>query len=273
MGLGSNQRQEVEDLIARATAPLISELKSSKAEIAELKAEIARLKKEASKQPKTHATAATPMLFSQVVSGGKKVSVSQVEANILNAVSIEAKAKLDREKNILIVGATLSTTASNATERAEADKMTARDVLREIGCEQTAVERTQRISKPGATNSMICVTLASKERVRNVLSNSRKLSASTQHKSVFIRPDRTVAEQHIYRELLKQKKEANKALSDNGQPPNYRWVIRDNKIRCIDLSLSKAGHSHYINTPPPMPQTHAQQPSVQQQRTAQSTQK
>ena len=244
VGLGARQKDSVMELINEA----INKLKEEHAkEVQVLNERIARLENSLKKANNAAsggaAQACAPLLFSQVA-GKAKPKVSVIEANILNAVATETKAKVERERNIIVIGAV--SPGSNGENDAQAVK----GVLQAIGCDPSCVQRTHRITTGGAAAPSLCATLANKEHVLTVISNSRKLkSLGGTHASIFIRPDRTLAEQHLFRALLTQKKKANEQLGVLLDKP-YRWVIRSDRIRCIDIDQSRTACKSVYASPP-----------------------
>ena len=69
------------------------------------------------------------------------------------------------------------------------------------------------------------------------MSKSKQLATNKDYKNVFIRPDRTPAEQEIFNALNTEKNKLNNGLRTNNkldQP--FRFVIRSDKVRAIDVS-------------------------------------
>ena len=71
---------------------------------------------------------------------------------------------------------------------------------------------------------------------RNSVVSSAKNLSSTNHKNVFIRPDRTLVEQ-AFKRLLTERKEKNDILASNGTLNSpFRCVIRSDTVRCVNVS-------------------------------------
>jgi hypothetical protein len=73
--------------------------------------------------------------------------------------------------------------------------------------------------------------------IRNdVLASAKQLALGT-FKDIYIRPDRTAAEQSEFIKLNSERKAANSDLDKLGKLDKpFRFVIRSDKLRCIDVS-------------------------------------
>jgi hypothetical protein len=91
----------------------------------------------------------------------------------------------------------------------------------------------------------VIVEFESIETRNSVVAAGKKLATSEHFKSVYIRPDRTQAEQVEFNRLYRERKEANDDLAKHdllNKP--YRFVIRGDKLRCINVEQTLDNSKH-----------------------------
>jgi hypothetical protein len=80
---------------------------------------------------------------------------------------------------------------------------------------------------------------------RNSVVAAGKQLANSNFKSVYIRPDRTLAEQAEFNRLHKERKEANDDLVKHNLLINpFRFVIRGDRVRCVDVKETLDNNKH-----------------------------
>ena len=188
--------------------------------------------------------------FSQIAARLAKPGTAENNA-IIKAVSLNVKQHDIKSKNIVIAGIATST-KSSPDEIQKDDKELVANVLESIGANVT-IKRTSRVKRNANSASTttstndnqspppLIVELSSSDERNAVLSVANRLGhAGSNYKHVFIRPDRTKAEQDEFNKLMADKKAANSDLDRNGkldQP--FRFVVRGSRLVCIDVKATE----------------------------------
>jgi hypothetical protein len=83
----------------------------------------------------------------------------------------------------------------------------------------------------------LVVAFDSEEKRNEILSVSKNLVKCEKFKNVFVEIQRTGDEQNEFQKLLRERNEANNNLEKDGRLNRpYRFVIRSNRVRCIDTT-------------------------------------
>jgi hypothetical protein len=178
------------------------------------------------------ASQALPKTFSQIVADISKVG-SDANVAIVNAVASHKKMHDDRAKKVRVSG--LSITDGDIAEF--------KKVMEELqlnGMEFKVIGRSTQKNSSRNTNAKYQPTLLvqfTSESDRNkVLASSSALSRSANFKNVFIRPDRTIAEQTKFAQLNEERKNANLDLDKLGKLNNpYRFVVFRDRLQCVNV--------------------------------------
>jgi hypothetical protein len=221
------------------------ELETAKGEIAmknrlieELTARIEKL--EQSNKQENRASHASKPLMSELAANLVKPG-SQANIALLKAVTAYVKLSENNAKKAIFVG--IAPSVKPTEQEKEADDLKAvKEIVSALNVQATIV-KTQRIipkvTEPGSTQPQpppIVVEFADVATRNTVVASGKRLVTSNL-KTVYIRPDRTPAEQAKFNRLYKERKETNDDLTKHkllDQP--FRFVIRGDRVRCVDVT-------------------------------------
>jgi hypothetical protein len=100
-----------------------------------------------------------------------------------------------------------------------------------------AQKTTQTAQQTTHTAQSIIVEFDSNEARNGLLANAKQLHSIGEYKHVYIRPDRTPAEQETFNSLNEERNRRNNGLSASGkldQP--FHFVIRGDRVHCVDVT-------------------------------------
>jgi len=246
---------QIDETLTVVVIPMIAKLHEQigklTAQVDTLTAQVAELT--SSSSPPQSGTA----LFSQVVLKGSRLkSLTPPESHMLNVIAAEQLEVTKRARNIIIVGLPVTDIVDKAA-RDDADRKAVTSLVNILKISDTitsydSVSRITTKAPNGATTTMLRVQLDSQSdwdrRKSAFLSASHDLRHVNGMESVYIRPDRTAAQQALFRALSAQKRAANEALGDQLDKP-LRWVVRENCIRRIDVVKSSAAKKSIYDDP------------------------
>jgi len=201
--------------------------------------------------------------FSDVLKSGSKANTA-----ILNAVHSDAKLQASKSRRVVIAGLP---TAGDDTHKVSdlLNKLDIKSKFLLIGkprlpksspapessaCDSTvesapaatpaptpaAATSATASSATEKTQSFLVVELESTELRNALITAAKQLAKIDGYKTVFIRPDRTPTEQTSFNRLNAERKKLNDGLKFNNrldQP--FRFVIRGDRVRCIDVVAEK----------------------------------
>jgi hypothetical protein len=173
-------------------------------------------------------------------------------ANVVRILKTNEKLAASRASKVVIAGIEPST-CNDLREASTHDTNAARSVIAATGVQAVVKSVTRmKVSRRGQQNNApvspppLIVELESPDQRDTVLRASKALAGRDEFRNVFIRPDRTPDEQAIFKDLLKERAQANKELGERlGRP--YRFVIRGDRVQCIDVSQRVDGHFKIVD--------------------------
>ena len=214
--------------------------------LGELQTVIDNLKSEVATLKQTQAAAVTAstgthqLNFAAIVSSEKPEHVQQ-RHQVINFVAAEQKERAERESNVVVVGLPNSeddNAAAAAFFAAIGTQPTIKSVRRLRGRDQAHGKNT--IVNDANKHGLLLVTFASQDEQRKILQRGRHHAAADYDK-VFVREDRTAAQQAEFVELTKKMRAKNNELqAANLLDQPFRYIIhrRDREVRCIDAKES-----------------------------------
>ncbi len=189
----------------------------------------------------------TESVVSNVISSITKSGTIE-NAALLKSVTTDQRLKETKSKNVVVVGLKESTKSSTKDANDE-DTAEFKKIMAHIGAPVT-VKRVSRFKRNSnsqqrstAGNPPILIAeLANATEADTALRLAKKLgSPSSVFKGVFLRPDRTPAEQAEFSQLMNMRNTLNAQLeARNMLDSKFRFVIRDMALRCIAESASGA---------------------------------
>ena len=191
--------------------------------IYELRKEVDDLKKQLAELQRSHSTP-TPKHSLQAV----------------NKAASEANERKRRAKNLIVRGISPPESGSSEDDTEQVKSFFAKV------CPDVHVEKVQRLntskSKKGSDRppSPAALVIFKDEEEQRVALKAARHHNSSDYKGVFAHEDRTEAQQLEYAEVAKEAKRLNEVLDKKkvlDQP--FRYVVRGDRARCIDVSKSK----------------------------------
>jgi hypothetical protein len=176
--------------------------------------------------------------------GKSKTSLNQRLKNLANykrnpSVSdnqSENKNKINKSNNIIIFGGPMPIFYNN-NENNKQDSIFVTQTLSKIGLNVNSPLKIRRYPKSGSSlnqsspSTLLSVELKTKEDCHLAIRNSRILQSD----NIFIRPERSFADQIKFNTLYKEKKRLNDILlNKNTLDQPFCFVVRGNKVRCLD---------------------------------------
>lgn len=181
---------------------------------------------------------------------------SSANAALIKAVKIDNKLHENKAKNLVIVGVPESD-KTNSDEIADDDIAQVELIMKSLNKNVKIVHthrqksrspilyKTDSSSNTSEIYPANLVVRLENEITRNDIISSAKNLANTCHKNIFIRPDRTPAEQICFNSLLKERKERNNELEKIGKLNSpFRYVIRGERVRCVDVTKTLLINGH-----------------------------
>ena len=161
----------------------------------------------------------------------RSATTSKQSLRATNEAASESEERERRAKNVVIRGIPPSAT--------ETDLMQVNSFLDAVGADVHAT-RVQRIKSATQRDAVpaILVLLDSRDKQQRVLQHARHHGV-TKFSNVFAHEDRTKAQQLQFSECAKAAKTKNAILERSGLDPLYRYVVRGDRVRCIDLDKSR----------------------------------
>jgi hypothetical protein len=166
---------------------------------------------------------------------------------LINCIAQDSRDRTIREHNVIIAG------LKSATENID-ELTTAKDFLNAIGFESSKVHKVRRF-RPGKSTPDAPGLL--QVQFKNASDATAALRAGSRHKlaaytGVYIREDRTPAQQSEFNDLNDQKKKQNDALEANNlldQP--FRYIIHriTSSVRCIHVQNSATQRKCVFTSP------------------------
>ncbi len=195
---------------------------------------------------------------------------SQTNLALIRAVSTNAKITENKAKNVVFINIPLPN-GEDQVAREKADTEAVTKILNDIHINQKIVSirrinprpQAARAGPPSSTaaegaSTSVSTTPATTTAaagvaapqqppplivefetvaIRNDIIAAARSLASSDHKDIYIRPDRTIAEQVEFNRLNEEKKIANKDLEKVGNLDKpFRFVIRGDRVRCVDVT-------------------------------------
>ena len=192
-----------------------------------------------------------PNSFAQLAAQMGK-SGTEANAAIIKAVKADNIMKESRASSLIISG--LKESMSSTTDEIYDDDIKEVKKILDAIEMPVPIKKVYRMkrksteakdsSKP-RTPTPLVVELHTNEAKNQVLASAHKLAGESSFKDVYLRPNRTPAEQAEVNRLVKEKNEANEDLKKNGMlgRPFY-FVIRGERLRCIDLEKERDENGH-----------------------------
>jgi hypothetical protein len=174
-------------------------------------------------------------IATQIAKTSTKLNNAIVKATKNNEVLTVKKAK-----NVVVVGLPNSTKTSSE-EKKKDDENLVNDLIHTLK-RNAKINNTYRLksrnSESKETNSdPLVVEFESVEARNDILVAAKDLADAPAYEKVYIRPDRTPAEQQEFSELNKERNKANEDLkSHNLLDQPFRFVIRSGRLRCIKVT-------------------------------------
>ena len=158
-----------------------------------------------------------------------------------NEAASESEERARRAKNVIIRGIRPSTTVSDVDQvNSFLEAVGAGVHATKVQRIRTTTRREASVMAQGNNNSplpAVLVVLESSEKQQQVLQYARHHQASG-FSHVFAHEDRTKAQQLQFSECAKEAKANNAKLSQSGLNPPFRYVVRGDRVRCLDFVKS-----------------------------------
>lgn len=220
-------------------ADTISRVKKLEQEISRLNNENQMLTKKVREleDKSTQQNSSPVALYSSIAKIG-----TPANAAIVRAIKQNEKMEEDRATKVVMVGISESQTE-------EEDVQKAVKVIRALNTgKNIIIKSVRRLKKKPSKDQAgttvpyavpLVVEVESKEIRNEIVASAKNLSKLAEYKNTYIRPDRTPAEQTEFINLYKARNNENDNLKKNNKLDNpFRYVIRGDRIRCIDTTVT-----------------------------------
>jgi hypothetical protein len=167
-------------------------------------------------------------------------------SQIINENASDMRERQIRSKNVVIHGVV-------SQDDAEKDKSAIKELLHELHIDGVEVVKVHRMQPRSISSSedeneqvrkekkcMFQVVLGDADQQKAVLAAARRHTFDGRHRGAFLHMDRTRAEQEQFRLLDEQRRKRNDELKELNLLDKYRYVLRTDRVRCIDMVKSSA---------------------------------
>ena len=252
-----NKKNTLKELAA-ANANLAMELQKcnkkisdQNSHISELSAQITKITDRLAKlETSTTSISSNPSkpLFSSLFNSSKPAPPTENERNILNAVLIEQKDQMRRDKSLLIMGVEISEDSSEETKTNKV-KEKVYDIFSKIQIDHNKIDSIYRFPKKTSSPYPAIIKIQLKDKIDRleILKASKILKTSGQaYSKVYINPDLTINQRQAEIELIKQRNELNqtKNNSSNTDKNTFYWGIRSGILKKISVSQALANQDN-----------------------------
>ena len=189
----------------------------------------------------------TKLAFNEIAAALAKPG-SPINAAAICAVSVNSRTSENKAKNAIFLGIQPAEGDQLARDAADRKKVTEIVDFLKVSAKVISVRRVttnenKRASQTASSASILpsipspVVVEFDNEKMRNSVIASAKILVTSKFSHVYIRPDRTIAEQVTFNRLYKERKEANSGLEKHGNLDKpFRFVVRGDTVRCVDVS-------------------------------------
>lgn len=191
-------------------------------------------------QPTDSSTKSWSQLFNS-----KSTELVKQRHQLINCVAQDNRERANRENNVIISGLSVDNNGQD-------DLTVTKKFLTSIGVNPAKVTKVRRFRPSPNSDSpgLILVPFENAADASEALRKGNRQNSSS-FSGVFVREDRTPAQQTQFKELNEQKKMKNASLGDRLDLP-FRYIIhrRSQTVRCIDVVKSAESKKCVFISPP-----------------------
>lgn len=235
-GLGQGNHSAASQKLDATISKLIATVSMLLTRVSVLETENITLKANLFQQPKSASPSLTTTLnWASAVKHG-----SEANKAIITAVNENAKIVETKSKRAIVIGLPKSFDNNQRLISVQSmlKKLNYNVAFKVVGHFTKKINNTTSLTTIAPEpNELIIIEFDSNEHRNDLLSNAKRLASIDELKSVYIRPDRTPLEQETFNNLNKKRATENaELLAKDLLDKPFRFVIRSEKIKCIDTS-------------------------------------